>query len=389
MKIIHTGDLHIGKMIHEFSMLKDQEYVLNQMISIAKEEEVNAFVIAGDIYDRSIPPADAVRVFDEFVSQLSALGIPILLISGNHDSGERLSFASSILEKEGFYISGSYDGEVKKITLQDEYGNINFYLLPYVKPPVVKYYHGEEKIHTYEEAIRVVIDHIELNEMERNVLVTHYFITNLGVSPECSDSENEITVGGVDNIDVSVFQQFDYVALGHIHGPQKIGREEVRYAGSPLKYSFSEVFHKKSVTIVELEQKDSAIDKKTKIYTKELKPLHDMRKIKGKIEDLISEDICSLADTNDYLQITLTNQEELFDAIGTLRSIYPNVMQLLFEKNMRDRDGDYIKAGELKQKSTLEIYQEFYEAMTDHDFDEERKEIMSKLIDGIEGGDIE
>ncbi len=379
MKIIHTADLHIGKMVHEFDMLKDQEYVLNQMIEIAKEEQVDAFVIAGDVYDRSIPPADAVSTFNIFVSQLSELGIPILLVSGNHDSGERLSFASSILDKEGFFICGSYDGHVKKVRLKDEYGYVNFYLLPFMKPPVVKYYHEEENISSYEDAIKVVVDNIDINENERNVLITHYFVTNLGVLPECSDSETRISVGGADNIDVSIFDQFDYVALGHIHGPQKIGREQVRYSGSPLKYSFSEVFHKKSVTIIDLNEE-------VKIYTRELEPLHDMRKIKGTLEDLISEEVYSLANTEDYLQITLTNQEELVDAIGALRSIYPNVMQLIFEKNIREEDANYTKAGELRHKTTLDIYHEFYEAMTGSEFDEERKEIMSRLIDGIEGG---
>lgn len=389
MKIVHTADLHIGKMVNEYDLLKDQEYVLNQMIEIAKDEEVDAFVIAGDVYDRSIPPADAVSTFNRFVSRLSELRIPILLVSGNHDSGERLSFASSILDKERFYISGSYDGQVKKVRLQDEYGNINFYLLPYMKPPVVKYYHDTEMIKTYEEAIKVVVDNIGVNEEERNVLVTHYFVTNLGITPECSDSETHISVGGTDNIDVSVFNQFDYVALGHIHGPQKIGREQVRYAGSPLKYSFSEVYHNKSVTIVELGEKKSKDEATVRIHTREIEPLHDMRKIKGSLADLISEEVYSLADTEDYLQITLTNQEELVDAIGSLRNIYPNVMQLIFEKNIRGEDGIYTRASNLRHRTTLDIYHEFYEAMTEREFDKERQDIISRLIDGIEGGGLE
>lgn len=383
MKLIHTSDLHIGKMVNEFSMLKDQEFVLKQMIDIAKEERADALLIAGDIYDRNIPPSDAVAIFDQFVSELIKEGILVLLISGNHDSPERLSFASRILEKKGFYIAGVYDGTVKNVTLTDEYGKLNIHLIPYVKPPITKHLLEKEEIVTYENSVKAILDTIPLDKNERNILITHYFITNLGIEPECSDSETRISVGGTDNIDVSLFDDFDYVALGHIHGPQRIGRETVRYAGSPLKYSFSEVFHKKSVTVLEIKEKGDI-----NIRMREIKPLHDLRKIKGQLEDLMSKEVYSMADTMDYLQVTLTNQEELVDPIGTLRSIYPNVMQLILEKNIRTQDSTTTKIDHMKSKSTLEIYKEFYESVTEREFDMERNLVMTMAIDDIEGGGL-
>lgn len=383
MKLIHTSDLHIGKMVNEYSMLKDQEFVLKQIINIAKEERADALLIAGDIYDRNIPPSDAVAIFDQFVSELIKEGILVLLISGNHDSPERLSFASSILEKKGFYIAGVYDGTVKSVTLTDEYGKVNIHLIPYVKPPITKHLLENDEIVTYENSVKAILDTIPLEKKERNILITHYFITNLGIEPKCSDSETRISVGGTDNIDVSLFDEFDYVALGHIHGPQRIGRETVRYAGSPLKYSFSEVFHKKSVTVLEIKEKDDI-----NISMREIKPLHDLRKIKGQLEDLMSKEVYSMTDTMDYFQVTLTNQEELVDPIGTLRSIYPNVMQLILEKNIRTQDSTTTKIDRMKSKSTLEIYKEFYESVTEREFDRERNLVMTIAIDDIEGGGL-
>ncbi|ROR31388.1 exodeoxyribonuclease I subunit D [Mobilisporobacter senegalensis] len=383
MKLIHTSDLHIGKVINEFSMLKDQEYALKQIARIAKEEKADGLIIAGDVYDRNIPPSEAVAIFDQFVSELIKEGIPILLISGNHDSPERLSFASSILEKKNFYIAGVFDGTVKCASFHDEYGEINIYLVPYLKPPVVKHILEKEEMVSYEDSVRAILNTIDLNKSKRNLLVTHYFVTNLGEEPELSDSETRISVGGTDNIDVSLFDGFDYVALGHIHGPQKIGRDTVRYAGSPLKYSFSEVFHKKSVTVIELKEKGNV-----ELRTREIKPLHDLRKVKGKLEELMSKEVYSMADTGDYLQVTLTNQEELIDPIGTLRSVYPNVMQLILEKNIKKNDMITTKTEHIKNKSTLEIYREFYESVTEQEFDEERKAVMTSLIDDIEGGGL-
>ena len=380
MKLIHTADLHIGKMVNGFSMLKDQEYVLKQIVEIAMEEKADALIIAGDIYDRNIPPSEAVMVFDQFVSGLIEEGIPVLFVSGNHDSPERLSFARNILAQKNLHIGGIFGGRVECACFHDEYGEVLIHLVPFVKPPVVRHVLGNEKIISYEDSVRGMLDTIDLDKKKRNILVTHYFITNMGTLPEISDSETRISVGGTDNVDLSLFDNFDYVALGHIHGPQRIGRDTVRYAGSPLKYSFSEIFHKKSVTVIELNEKENVI-----LRTRELKPLHDLRKVKGKLEDLISKEVSSMADPMDYLQVTLTNEEELIDPIGTLRSVYPNVMQLILEKNLRKKDAVSKKADHIKNKTTLELYKEFYESVTEREFDRQRKEIMISLIDEIKG----
>lgn len=380
MKLIHTADLHIGKMVNGFSMLKDQEYVLEQIVKIAMEEKADALIIAGDIYDRNIPPSEAVVVFDQFVSGLIEEGIPVLFVSGNHDSPERLSFARNILAQKNLHIGGIFDGRVECACFHDEYGEVIIHLVPFVKPPVVRHVLGNEKIISFEDSVRGMLDTIDLDKKKRNILVTHYFITNMGALPEISDSETRISVGGTDNVDLSLFDGFDYVALGHIHGPQRIGRDTVRYAGSPLKYSFSEIFHKKSVTVIELNEKENVI-----LRTRELNPLHDLRKVKGKLEDLISKEVSSMADPMDYLQVTLTNEEELIDPIGTLRSVYPNVMQLILEKNLRKKDAVSKKADHIKNKTTLELYKEFYESVTEREFDRQRKEIMISLIDEIKG----
>lgn len=380
MKLIHTADLHIGKMVNGFSMLKDQEYVLEQIVKIAMEEKADALIIAGDIYDRNIPPSEAVVVFDQFVSGLIEEGIPVLFVSGNHDSPERLSFARNILAQKNLHIGGIFDGRVECACFHDEYGEVIIHLVPFVKPPVVRHVLGNEKIIYFEDSVRGMLDTIDLDKKKRNILVTHYFITNMGALPEISDSETRISVGGTDNVDLSLFDGFDYVALGHIHGPQRIGRDTVRYAGSPLKYSFSEIFHKKSVTVIELNEKENVI-----LRTRELNPLHDLRKVKGKLEDLISKEVSSMADPMDYLQVTLTNEEELIDPIGTLRSVYPNVMQLILEKNLRKKDAVSKKADHIKNKTTLELYKEFYESVTEREFDRQRKEIMISLIDEIKG----
>lgn len=381
MKLIHTADLHIGKVVNEFSMLKDQEHVLRQMVQIAKEEKADAFLIAGDVYDRTIPPAEAVVLLDWFLRELAGLQIPVLMISGNHDSGERLGFAGSILEQKEFYIGSSFEGKLKKVTLNDTIGKINVYLLPFLKPQIVRHYLPEEPVHSYEEAVRAALATGQVDTGERNLLLTHYFVTNMGISPELSDSESRISVGGTDNVDVSVFSEFDYVALGHIHGPQKVGRESVRYAGSPLKYSFSEVFHKKSVTVIEMKEKGDVT-----IRTRELVPLHDMRKIKGTLEELMCPEVVGSADSLDYLHVTLTDREELMDAMGSLRSVYPNVMQLIIEKNMRADEARLSQTHEFREKKTLDIFQEFYELVTDQPFDEERQTVIAELIDQIEGG---
>ena len=267
MKIIHLSDLHLGKRVHEFSMLDDQRYILKQILEHVAEEHPDAVILAGDIYDKPVPPAEAVQLFDQFLCGLAEQGVEVMIISGNHDSAERIAFGGKLMEHSGVHVSPVYDGDVKPVELEDEYGIVQFFLLPFIKPIHVRRCYAEEEIESYTDAMRTAISHMERNADARQVLVTHQFVTGA----ERSDSE-EISVGGTDNVDVTVFDGFDYVALGHIHRPQRIMRDTVRYCGTPLKYSFSEAGHEKSLTVVELEEKG-----KVSIRRIPLTPKHDMR----------------------------------------------------------------------------------------------------------------
>lgn len=429
MKLLHTADLHIGKIVNEFSMLNDQKYILQQILDIALEEEVDGVIIAGDVYDRSIPPAEAVTVLDWFLSSLISHGIQVYMISGNHDSAERVGFASKILDDQGLYIGGTYDGTTKKVRVEKEGVCVDLYLLPFVKPQVVSYYEKEHQkeqeymsssepqqyqaesqitladfiaasaeaapvgqvtkpegnnqvIRTFEHAVQASISHMELDQDAVNILVTHHFVTCQGLLPEQSDSETSLSLGGIDKVDTSVFDGFDYVALGHIHRPQRIGRDTIRYAGSPLKYSFSEVTQKKSVTILDIRK-----DKEITIQTKELRPIHDMRKIKGNMKDLMNPQYYELADPQDYIQATLTDQVELLDPIGTLRAVYPNIMQIVLEKDQQETEAASSQLGARKNKSPLELFDEFYCSVTGREFDEKRRQIMQDVIEEVTGGE--
>lgn len=379
MKFIHTGDLHIGKVVNGFSMLEEQKNALRQIIEIAVEKEADAVILAGDIYDRSVPPFDAVEVLDGFISRLAEEKIKVFIISGNHDSQERLSFANKILEKQEVYIEGTFNGSIKRIRLKDEYGRINIYMLPFIKPSCVSQLLGED-ISSYEEAAARLISAAAIDEGERNIIAAHYFVTNGSEDIEHSDSESSILVGGIDNVDASNFKQFDYTALGHIHGPQKIGSNNVFYAGSPIKYSFSEVHHKKGINLVNLKEKGNI-----EIERIELKPIHDMRKIKGKIADLISEENYSLADTEDYIMAVLTDDDDIFDPIGTLRGVYPNIMQLVIEKNISSKTEKSIDTKSIRSKSTMELYEAFYKLVSDKELDLDRRNIIMDTINSANG----
>lgn len=372
MKFIHTGDLHIGKTVNDFNLLQDQKHILEQMIVIAKEENVDAFVIAGDIYDRSIPNAEAVVLLDEFLSILQKENIKVFMISGNHDSPERLSFGNKILEKQGLYIEGIIDQSaiMNKVICEDQYGQVIFYFMPFVKPGILN-------CKTSDEMIKFILDKnpINIDSHIRRVLITHFFVTNNGKEPELSDSETTIHVGGLDNVEVKNFDKFDYVALGHIHKPQQIGERNIFYAGSPLKYSFSEVNQCKAVNIVELKDKGDIVVKK-----RELVPLHEMRKIKGTLEELLKPEIVLAEDCSDYIQVTLTNEEELIDPIGSLRSAYPNVMQLLLTKNEGGAEGEYESKVLKKSKSALELFQDFFEIVRESPIDNKRKQQVAEAM---------
>lgn len=374
MKLIHLSDLHLGKRVNEFSMMEDQRYILEEILSVVKREQAGGVILAGDIYDKPVPPAEAVQVFDEFLTRLAQMGVPVFAVSGNHDSPERLAFGARLMEKRGVYLSPVYDGNVAGIPLKDEYGEVMVYLLPFIKPAVVRHVFPEEEINSYQDAVRVAVEHIETDPDRRNVLVAHQFVTG---AFRC-DSE-EVLVGGLDNVDVSVFDRFDYVALGHIHSPQHVGRETVRYCGTPLKYSFSEADQKKSVTVTELGQKGHI-----QIRTLPLKPLRDMRKIRGSYLELTALDFYQDTDQSDYILATLTDEEDVPDGLQKLRVIYPNLMRLEYD-NRRTRDSQEVSgACDVEQKSELELFEEFYELQNNQTFSEKQRNFVQQLIQEIQ-----
>ena len=373
MKFAHIADLHIGKRVHDFSMLEDQRYILDQMLGIFEEQRVDGILIAGDVYDKVVPSAEAVQLFDEFITRLAKLKMPVYMISGNHDSAERLSFGAKLFESSDIYISQVYDGNVKKIGLEDEYGLVNVYLLPFLKPATVRHVLQRDDIESYEDGVMAALQECEVDASQRNILVAHQFVTG---ADRC-DSE-ETSVGGLDNVSAEVFDKFDYVALGHIHRPQKMGRETLRYSGTPLKYSFSEVDPKNAVTIVELLEKGNV-----QINTVPLVPMRDMRKVRGTYMEVTAKESYTAENKMDYLQITLTDEEDVPGALQKLRTIYPNLMRLEYD-NKRTRENREVQAVEAQeQKSELELFGEFYELLNNEPMKEEQTEFMERLIQNL------
>ncbi len=372
MKLLHTADLHIGKRIFELSMIEDQKYILNQIYDIAVREQVDALLIAGDVYDRAIPSTEAVSLLDEFLTKLVEAKIVVIMISGNHDSPERVAFAERILEKRGLYIAGNYCEPLKTVTLEDAYGPVTFVCMPFVKPAVTGNVSSSQAVEQMLSTLPMTLD-----KNRRHVLLTHFFVTGeQGEIPELSDSESDVNVGGLDNVSAGLFRSFDYVALGHIHRPQHIGQGNVYYAGAPLKYSFGEALNEKSVNLVELGK-----DREVTIKKVPLKPLHEMRCIKGKLQDLMSREVLEElgAAKEDYVQATLTDREELIDPIGTLRSVYPNVLQILMEKNQMQEVQEYESCMHRVKKSTVELFSEFYEMLKGEPLDEKRLAIVEEV----------
>ena len=373
MKILHLADLHIGKIIYEQSLLEDQEYMLKQIEKIIEKEKIEAVLISGDIYDRSIPPADAVEVLDKFLNNLiKILKVKVFIISGNHDSKERLNFGSKIFENDGLYIQTTYNGRIRKVELDEK---INIYMLPFIKPIEVKQYFENEKLETYNDAIKHIIENEKLDKTKINILMAHQFVTSGTTNPETCESET-INVGGLDNVDASNFSEFDYVALGHIHGPQKIGEEKIRYSGTMLKYSFSEVNHHKSVVIIEI--KNGKVDFKLE----PLIPLRDMRKIQGPIEELVKKENYEGTNQQDYIKAIITNEEAIYDAIGQIRKIYPNTLSLdILNSKSYNNDMDIENFEKIKEKSEFELFNDFYEFQNSVRLDEEQSEIIKKVIE--------
>lgn len=395
MKIIHTGDWHIGKIVNEFSMIDDQRYILNELIKLINLEKPDVLIIAGDIYDRSIPPVEAVDLLNEVFSRILIDNkVKIVAISGNHDSGERVSFGSKILEKEGLYIQGIIEDEIKSIRIDDEEGNVNFYMIPYVDPAILRRKFNNPEIRNHNDAMKAVINRIKpsLNENERNIVVTHGYVTykrkddidkdgeNLYelADLEVSDSERPLSIGGTDLIDSDNFDCFDYVALGHLHGRQKVGREEIRYSGSLMKYSFSEINHKKGVVIIEIDG-----NKKINIRQEELRPKRNMRIIKGPLDELIKAGLEDCSNREDYIQAILTDEGEIIDPIGKLRSAYPNIM-ILKREEKKDIGTSLTAASKgYKSKTELELFEEYYDRLGSGEFTEEKKEVIRNVVNEV------
>jgi exonuclease SbcD len=441
MKFIHLADLHIGKVADAFPMLEDQEYVLSQILDYVKEHKPEAVVVAGDVYDKLTPPAEAVRVFDRFITALAALGPAIIIISGNHDSPERLAFASGIMSERGVHLYGVFDGKMRGVTLADEFGEVRFHMLPYIRPADVRRYitndgiimpsvnpGGIERrdadavfrgtfppaavppedsqasapteaslpeaslpasappeaslpaapavspaapgvIESYQDAFEWVIRKADIDESTRNVLITHQFIAG-GADPERSKSEREI-IGGVDRIDAvsaGLISTFDYVALGHLHGPQRAGAEHVRYAGSPLKYSASECSHNKCALLVEIKHKGDV-----SVTPLPLIPLRDMRRIRGKLAELVADASNGPIGCEDYIHVTLTDEDEIYDALGKLRAVYPNIMSLVFDNARTNAEYDFGGFAEIENRPPFSLFEEFFAAQNGAELDEAQR----------------
>lgn len=375
MKFLHISDLHIGKRVNEFSMIEDQKYILKEILRIADDELVQGIFIAGDVYDKPVPSAEAVQVFDWFLTELADREKKVFVVSGNHDSAERIAFGAQLMSVREVYVSPVYDGKVKKIALTDEYGELNVYLLPFIKPAVVR--HALEKEltdhlpETYHDAVKLAVARMEIDTTKRNILLAHQFVTGAG---RC-DSE-EVSVGGLDNVDAEIFESFDYAALGHIHSPQSVKRETVRYCGTPLKYSFSEAEQEKSVTVVECLEKGQV-----EVRTIPLVPLHDMRKLRGTYLEVTARSFYQDMNTEDYVQITLTDEEDVPDGLQKLRIIYPNLMQLEYD-NSRTKQNQLVETVKnIEQKSELQLFEEFYELQNNQPMSEEQTVFVKQLIE--------
>ena len=373
MKLIHLSDLHIGKRVNETSMIEDQAYILDRIIEIIESEYADAVLIAGDVYDKSVPSAEAVMLFDDFLCRLAKMNLPTLIISGNHDSPERLAFGNRLMEGSGIYISSVYDGNIQPITLRDSYGDVDFWLLPFIKPAHVKRYFPDAGIESYTDALRTAIKQMNVDTSKRNVLVTHQFVTGAATC----ESE-EISVGGSDNVDAAVFDGFDYVALGHLHGPQNIISNHIRYCGSPLKYSFSEVGHYKSVTVAELLGKGSL-----QLSTPALIPLRDMRQIRGRFEDVTASARQLGESAADYVHVILTDEEDIPEAIGKLRMVFPNLLKLSYDNTRTRLNRNIDPAEDVQKKSPLELFEELYELQNNQPMSDAQRTFSTSLIESI------
>lgn len=373
MKLLHLSDLHLGKRVNGFSMLEDQRVILTQIVDLAEEEKVDAVLLAGDLYDKPVPPAEAVTLLDRFLTRLSGGGIPVFAISGNHDSPERLAFATRLLAGEGIHLTAQYQGPQPPFLLQDEYGDVAIYALPYLKPALVRHWNPEADIASYEEAVSYALGQWAVDKTRRNVLLAHQFVTG-GVTCE----SEERSVGGVDQIPAHLFAAFDYVALGHLHGPQSVGRPTLRYSGSPLKYSFSECGHEKSVTLVTLKEKGQV-----EIQTLPLTPRRDLREIRGAYEEVTAKSFYQGTNREDYLHVILTDEEDVPEAMGKLRTIYPNLMKLSYDNRRTQGVAEVTGAERPEEKTPLELFQDFYRLQNNQPMAPQQEALVRQLMETI------
>ncbi|MBQ0005162.1 MAG: exonuclease SbcCD subunit D [Clostridiales bacterium] len=375
MKLIHLSDLHLGKRVNEYSMLEDQEYILKKVINIIDDEKPDGVIIAGDVYDKSVPSAEATQLFDDWLVKLAARKLQVYIISGNHDSAERLAFGGRLMDLSGIHMSPVYNGKVEPIVQEDEFGEVAVYMLPFIKPAHVRAFYPDEEIASYTDAVRVAVSNMDIDPDRRNVLVTHQFVTGA----ERSESE-EISVGGTDNVDASVFDAFDYVALGHIHGPQNAAGERVRYCGTPLKYSFSEAAHTKSMTVVELGAGDAL-----EVRTVVLEPKRDMVEIRGRYTDVIAD---AKGHEEDYVRIILLDEEDVPDALTNLRLVYHNLMKLEYDNTRTRHSAEIHGATDVREKSMLEHFSELYELQNGMALSEDQIMFLNGMIEKIEEANI-
>ncbi|MBQ5475327.1 MAG: exonuclease SbcCD subunit D [Lachnospiraceae bacterium] len=378
MKLVHLADLHLGKKVNEFSMIDDQEYILKEIINIIDDEKTDGVLVAGDVFDRPIPSEEAIKLWDDFLNAMAKRNIQVFAISGNHDSAVRFAEHTSLMDSTGIHLSPEYNGKTKKYQIEKQGVKVNIYLLPFIKPIHVRHYFHDEDINNYTDACRVAIENMQVNKEELNILIAHQFVTG---ATRC-DSE-EISVGGLDNVDVTVFEDFDYVALGHIHGKQTIGRDTIRYSGTPLKYSFSEKNHVKSVTVIEIDSKKDISVKEVNLTSR-----RDMAEIRGKCSDLIQGISNENVDANDYLQVVLTDENDVPNAMSDLRRVYPNIMKLSYDNTRTREDRNLELNRDVEKKSPIDLFKEFYENQNNQSLTDEQREFMEELIEEIwEGGD--
>ena len=376
MRFLHVGDLHLGKVVHGFSMLDDQRVTLARLLDDAEEAGVDALVLAGDLYDRSQPSAEAVALLDWFLTEASERGFEVLAIPGNHESAERVGYASTLLERQGVHVPPAFDGSLISVPLEDEFGEVRFWLMPFLRPSGVRpLFEDEELGGDYTSALRVVLEAQEIDPAARNVLVAHQFAISGGVEPERSDSE--IAIGGVDGVDVAIFADFDYVALGHLHHPQKVGRDVVRYAGSLMKYSFSEARGEKSAVLVELGEKGEV-----SWSLVPLRPPHDLREVKGPLVELISPETLAKADPEDYLHVILTDEEPPVDALARLRAVFPRLMAMDVENSLTRHQADLSEI-ELcaEEDDPLELFERFFEEQNARPVSREQRAILEEVFE--------